>query len=369
MPNSGGGMPSGIAIARVASAASHPPPSEQKPGPGARSRPAASRSRAAPRARARGTATSRRDVGAQCVRGASLPSSKVCPGRPSALPKQQSTKVNASLAPTSFMTQRRAHPRGRETPRPARGAISSRSPIAPATRRIASRLKVSEADYLGLQRLLDSLSFEGVLAARPGQRFKLSARGPRSRTGQRSARALHAAPARLRLRRQPGRRAGDDVFIPPEAMGGAMHGDQGRVRVRARGARGAEGEVVDGRSSAACKRVAGTLRRKGKSAWLEPDDDARSAAPSSCRAAIDARGPEGNSGDGRRRGRRDHHPLARARPERTPRGRIETVLGRPGRARASRRRRSSSSSGSSEAALREGRRARPRPSATRSPRR
>src|ERR1700743_830740 len=41
-------------------------------------------------------------------------------------------------------------------------------------REIASRLRVSEVDYLGLERLLDSLSLEGVLSARPGPRFKLS---------------------------------------------------------------------------------------------------------------------------------------------------------------------------------------------------
>ena len=45
-------------------------------------------------------------------------------------------------------------------------------------REIASRLNVSEVDYLGLQRLLDDLSLEGVLATRPGQRFKLSAEIP-----------------------------------------------------------------------------------------------------------------------------------------------------------------------------------------------
>ncbi len=63
----------------------------------------------------------------------------------------------------------------------------------------------------------------------------------------------------------------DDVYIPPEGIGGAMHGDKVRVSVVARSARGAEGRVEDivGRRS---PRVAGTLRKRRSSAWLEPDD-------------------------------------------------------------------------------------------------
>src|ERR1700716_4588573 len=52
-------------------------------------------------------------------------------------------------------------------------------------REIAARLRVSEVDYLGLQRLLDDLSFEGVLAMRPGQRFKLSTRAAGVRGAER----------------------------------------------------------------------------------------------------------------------------------------------------------------------------------------
>jgi ribonuclease R len=119
----------------------------------------------------------------------------------------------------------------------------------------------------------------------------------------------------------------DDVFIPPDAIGGAMHGDRVKVRVRARGARGSEGiitEIVE----RANKRVAGTLRRKGKSAWLEPDDT-RIRGPIVLPRKVDTAGPEGNSGnDG------DAVVVAITRwpasPDENPEGRIETVLGRPG---------------------------------------
>ncbi len=63
----------------------------------------------------------------------------------------------------------------------------------------------------------------------------------------------------------------DDVYVPPDAIGGALHGDRVLVGVVAQSDRGLEGrieQVVKRRSP----RVAGVLRRRGKSCWLEPDD-------------------------------------------------------------------------------------------------
>jgi ribonuclease R len=194
-------------------------------------------------------------------------------------------------------------------------------------REIASRLRVSEADYLGLQRLLDDLSLEGVLAARPGQRFKLSAPTTQARGSEREGLlSVHPRGFGFVASLAPGA-VGDDVFVPPEALGGAMHGDRVLVRVRARSARGAEGAVVQVLERG-MKRVAGTLRRKGRSAWLEPDDT-RVRGPIVLPRAVDASGPEGNSGsDG------DAVIVAITRwPEshdETPEGRIDAVLGRPG---------------------------------------
>jgi ribonuclease R len=192
-------------------------------------------------------------------------------------------------------------------------------------REIASRLKVSEVDYLGLQRLLDSLSFEGVLAMRPGQRFKLSQKTSQSQGAEREG-LLTVHPRGFGFVASLDA-SGDDVFIPPEAMSGAMHGDRVRVRVRARGARGPEGEVI-AVLERGTQRVVGTLRRKGKSAWLEPDD-ARVRGPIVLPRGFDAAGPEGNSGvDG------DAVVVTIIRwpelPGENPEGAIETVLGRPG---------------------------------------
>jgi ribonuclease R len=182
-------------------------------------------------------------------------------------------------------------------------------------------------DYLGLQRLLDDLSLEGVLAMRPGQRFRLTGPASHARGDEREGLlTVHPRGFGFVASLSPGT-SGDDVFVPPDAMSGAMHGDKVRVRVRSRGPRGAEGEVV-AVLDRGMKRVAGTLHRRGKSAWLEPDD-ARVRGPIVLPRAIDAAGPEGNSGtDG------DAVVVAITRwpelPGETPEGRIETVLGRPG---------------------------------------
>jgi ribonuclease R len=191
-------------------------------------------------------------------------------------------------------------------------------------REIAARLRVSEVDYLGLQRLLDDLSFEGVLAARPGQKFKLSRPTAGLRGSDREG-LLTVHPRGFGFVASLGD-SGDDVFVHPGAMAGAMHGDRVRVRIISRGARGAEGEVVSVLERGQ-KRIAGTLRRKGKSSWVEPDD-ARVKGPIVL-PSPSSRARGGNGGaDG------DAVIVAIRRwPEsgdENPEGEIENILGRPG---------------------------------------
>jgi ribonuclease R len=197
------------------------------------------------------------------------------------------------------------------------------------TREIATRLAVSDVDYLSLQRMLDDLSLEGVLAARPGQRFKLREATSSSRGAEREG-LLTVHPKGFGFVAALGATSiGDDVFVPPDALGGAMHGDKVVVRILMRAARGAQGEVVR-IIARGMKRIAGTLRRRGRSTWLEPDDT-RIRGPIVLPSAVDA-GAEGNSGN-------DGDAVVVAitrfpeRPEENPEGRIETVLGRPGELR------------------------------------
>src|SRR5512142_3009448 len=133
-------------------------------------------------------------------------------------------------------------------------------------REIASELDVKEGQYSGLVRFLDDLVYEGELAVRPGHRYALAKESKKLR-GESVEGYLSMTP------RGAGfvSREGGDVYISPESIGGAMHGDKVVVDIVARGTRGPEGEVSS-IVERGTKRVAGTLRRRGKSAWLEPDD-------------------------------------------------------------------------------------------------
>lgn len=121
--------------------------------------------------------------------------------------------------------------------------------------------------------------------------------------------------------------AGDDIFVAKEGLLGAMHGDKVVVAVKGRGPRGAEGDIV-GVVQRGMVRVAGVLRRRGQSAWLEPDDT-RVRGPIVLRGEADVKGPEGNSGqDG------DAAVVAITRypdlPDENAEGKLVAVLGKPG---------------------------------------
>jgi ribonuclease R len=121
-------------------------------------------------------------------------------------------------------------------------------------------------------------------------------------------------------------RVGGDVFIPPDAIGGGMHGDKVKVDIMARGPRGPEGEVV-AILDRGTKRVAGVLRRRGKSAWLEPDDT-RVRGPIVLSSALDktAEGNSGNDGDAAVV-TITQYPMVQGE---NPEGKLDAVLGTPG---------------------------------------
>lgn len=127
---------------------------------------------------------------------------------------------------------------------------------------------IEERRYTALQRVLEDLSFDGSVVALPGQRFRLS-REQVERHGTETEGILSVHPRGFGFVNAAG--LPDDIYIPPESMGGALHGDTVAARIVTRSRRGVEGEItrIVKRRHA---RVAGVLRRRGKSAWLEPDD-------------------------------------------------------------------------------------------------
>ncbi|MBS2014738.1 MAG: VacB/RNase II family 3'-5' exoribonuclease [Deltaproteobacteria bacterium] len=120
---------------------------------------------------------------------------------------------------------------------------------------------------------------------------------------------------------------GDDIYIPQDGLGGAMHGDTVVVQILARGSRGAEGSIVEVKARGS-QRVSGILRRRGKSAWVELDDP-RVKGPVVLTSEIDKAGESGNSG---RDGQVVVAEITRF-PEtqdENPEGKLVAVLGAPG---------------------------------------
>ena len=117
--------------------------------------------------------------------------------------------------------------------------------------------------------VLEELAAEGLIAELPGRRFR--AKRPSSDRPSRQ----EAVVGRLMMHpsgfgfvtREDGR---DDVFIPPTAVGAALHGD--RVEILPRPSpKGWEGEILAVRERGFV-RLGGVFQRSGGNAWLDPDD-------------------------------------------------------------------------------------------------
>lgn len=153
-------------------------------------------------------------------------------------------------------------------PLPSRGEIAEclrQVERAMHAREIATRCGVPEAAYPRLLELLAQLSFDGTVRRLPGNRYKSGSDGAQG-TGWEGV--LSVNPRGFGFVTAAGQ---EDVYVAPDGIGGALHGDRVRVVVIARTARGVEGridEIVARRNP----RIAGVLRRRKKTSWLEPDD-------------------------------------------------------------------------------------------------
>jgi ribonuclease R len=140
-------------------------------------------------------------------------------------------------------------------------------------------------DGLGLARarkgelvdILDALLDIGLVKELPGRRFRIAEKklmtGPRQTTRSRG-------PANEIVGRLSAHARGfafvapedgsDDIFIAPDARGGAMQGDRVRVAPRS-SAKGRDGHVIE-IISRGTRRISGTIGRQGRDAWFIPDD-------------------------------------------------------------------------------------------------
>jgi ribonuclease R len=133
---------------------------------------------------------------------------------------------------------------------------------------IAQRLDVEDSAKPGFFRLLDNLAMEGAVLAHNRDRF--GPVKPRFTVADDEREGTLTVNQRgFGFVRSPD--FDDDLFIGEDQMGGALHGDTVIARVSRRNAMGTSGEIVKivKRSQT---RIPGTLRRKGASAWVEPDD-------------------------------------------------------------------------------------------------
>jgi ribonuclease R len=142
-------------------------------------------------------------------------------------------------------------------------------------REMAAKLGLRKAEFSSLTTALDELVERGRVTALPGGRFQLKV----EEKAPRSVRPPRAKPTELSgvLTMHPrgfgfvsGGKDGD-VFVPPDAVYEALHGDTVKVEIVGRSPKGAEGRIA-GVEKRRNPRVSGILRRKGKSAWVEPDD-------------------------------------------------------------------------------------------------
>lgn len=162
---------------------------------------------------------------------------------------------------------------GRET---VLGALKNRAPKSMHLMEVVAALSLPKKRRDDVRDVLDELTGLGMATQMPGNRFRFANGSGRSAPDSRKPQpsgdevfgwlTLHPRGFAFVSTDDES----DDVFIPGSALNGAMHRD--RVRVRARpSAKGREGEVLEVLKRGT-SRIAGVLKKRRKTAWLECDD-------------------------------------------------------------------------------------------------
>ncbi len=133
---------------------------------------------------------------------------------------------------------------------------------------LATRCEVSQKAYPKFLEALETMAERNQIRRLSGHRFAANPVKETPKASDQWEGVLALNPRGFGFVTSPGK---EDVYVPPDAIGAALHGDRVLVSVINRSPRGAEGRlesIVSRRNP----RVAGVLRKRGKSAWLEPDD-------------------------------------------------------------------------------------------------
>lgn len=172
--------------------------------------------------------------------------------------------------------------------------LRSHAPRAMHVGELCGRLELPRSAKDEVVRRLLLLAEENLVGEMPGLRFRAlkgakskkrgreksrSTRGRARKALQRLELAAAGTPAiegRLTMTRQGYGfvnvyDGGTDVFIPPDAVGPALHGDTVQIRARP-SSKGREGHVI-GIVARRPKEVTGTLHPRGRGMVLDPDDD------------------------------------------------------------------------------------------------
>lgn len=205
-------------------------------------------------------------------------------------------------------------------------------------REIVARLAIAAKHEAALGRILDDLVFDGTIVALPGQRFAFGGGGGggagrgAGRGGRGAGREVEGF---LTVHPRgfgfvPTEGPGSDLFIPAEALQGAMHGDRVVARIVGENPKGLEGSIskIVARRNA---KIPGLLRKRGKSAWVEPDD-ARVRGPIVLASGSVLPGAAGLDLDKAKDGDAVIVRIVRfpATPDENPEGAVEAILGAPG---------------------------------------
>ncbi len=158
-------------------------------------------------------------------------------------------------------------------------ALRDRAPRAMHLMEITGQIGLPKSRKEAVAHVLDQLIELGMVREMPGRRFRLMGTGRKQPGG--TFAAQRPVPTGQRLEGYvtvhprgfafvAAEDGGPDVFLPPHALGAALHGDRVEVVTRP-SPRGREGEVVAIHARRP-PRITGTLRYAGATALLEPDD-------------------------------------------------------------------------------------------------